>query len=73
MFSDFTEITGFQQEVGSKGKINTRAEIMKEWHNDAKIAGNSIVWVVQGKINFWAETDDVARSVSSGGQNHLAQ
>lgn len=46
---------------------------MREWHSDAEIAGNSFVWVVQGKINCWAETDDVAPSVSSGGQNHLAQ
>lgn len=46
---------------------------MKEWHNDAEIAGDSIVWVVQSKINFWAKTDDVAQNVSSGGQNHLAQ
>lgn len=46
---------------------------MREWHSDAETGGNSIVWVVQGKINCWAETDDVPQSVSSGGQNHLAQ
>lgn len=45
---------------------------MTEGHRDVETSGHSIGLVVQGKINHWAEADDVVYSVSSGGQNHLA-
>ena len=45
---------------------------MREGHRDVETGGSSIGLVVQGKINHWAEADDVAQAVSIEGQNHLA-
>lgn len=46
---------------------------MREGPSGVETGGNNFGLVIQGKINSWAEADDVTLNASSGGQNHLVQ